>query len=147
MSAHNIQFHDKIIKQNDIFLFLGYWKNFIWTQKRVRISRVKRAISARAIEFLLYLVEIPPCFIRETSFLISHLLSGTPSNLRSECEVTASRQNLLPTIAESFTLFMTGLCCMKMKSNTVDSHYLKLEGTRFEITVVWDPRSWNVRYI
>ena len=46
MSIHNIQFHDKIRK----FVYLSYWKNFLGTQKRVRISHGKRAIGVRAIE-------------------------------------------------------------------------------------------------
>ena len=49
MSTHNIPFHDKI-RFPLIFVFLSYRKNFIGTQKRVRNSRGKQAIGARAIE-------------------------------------------------------------------------------------------------
>ena len=49
MSIHNIQFHDKI-KIPYIFVFLSYRKNFVGTQKRVRISRGKRTIDVRVIE-------------------------------------------------------------------------------------------------
>ena len=35
--------------------FLSYQKNFVWTQKLVRISHVKRAICVRIIEVSLYL--------------------------------------------------------------------------------------------
>ena len=48
MSTHNIQFHDKI-KFPKIF-FLSYLKNYVGTQKLVRISHDKRAIGIRAIE-------------------------------------------------------------------------------------------------
>ena len=37
-----------------IFVFLSYRKNFVGTQKRVRISHDKRAIDVRAIEIRLY---------------------------------------------------------------------------------------------
>ena len=50
MSTHNIQFHDKIRKFPLVFVFLSYWKNFVGTQKRVRINHGKRAIRVRAIE-------------------------------------------------------------------------------------------------
>ena len=55
MITHNIQFHDKIIKNPKIFVFLSYWKNFVGTEKRVRIIHGKRAIRVRAIEVILYL--------------------------------------------------------------------------------------------
>ena len=51
---HKIQFHDKIRKFPYIFVFLSYRKNFVGTQKRVRISHGKRAIGVRAIEVRLY---------------------------------------------------------------------------------------------
>ena len=54
MSTHNIQFDDKIRKQ--IFVFLSYWKDFVRTEKRVRIIQGKRAIRVRAIEIILYFV-------------------------------------------------------------------------------------------
>ena len=54
MSTHNIQFHDKIRTFTWIFVFSTYRKNFIGTQKRVRIIHGKRAIGVRAIEVLLY---------------------------------------------------------------------------------------------
>ena len=50
MSAHNIQFHNKIRKFPLIIVFLSYQKNFTGTQKRVRISHGKQAIHAKAIE-------------------------------------------------------------------------------------------------
>ena len=50
MSAHNIQFHDRIRTFPHIFFSLSYIKNFVGTQKRVRISHGKRAIGVRAIE-------------------------------------------------------------------------------------------------
>ena len=50
MSTHNIQFHDKIRKIPQIFVFLSYWKDFVGTEKRVRIIQGKRAIRVRAIE-------------------------------------------------------------------------------------------------
>ena len=58
MSTHNIQFHDKIRKFPKIFVFLSYWKNFVGTQKRVRISHGKRAIGVRVIEVRLYINNI-----------------------------------------------------------------------------------------
>ena len=51
MSTHNIQFHDKIRKFSLIFGFWSYQKNFIGTQKQIRISHGKRAICVRSIEF------------------------------------------------------------------------------------------------
>ena len=50
MSTHNIQFHDKVRKIHLIFVFLSYRKNFVGTEKRVRISHGKRPIGVRAIE-------------------------------------------------------------------------------------------------
>ena len=35
MSTHNIQFHDKIRKNPNIFVFLSYLKGFVGTEKRV----------------------------------------------------------------------------------------------------------------
>ena len=55
MSTHNIQFHDKIRIFTLIFVFWTYRKNFIGTQKRVRMIHGKRAIGVRDIEVLLYL--------------------------------------------------------------------------------------------
>ena len=37
-----------------MFVFLSYWKNFVGTEKRVRIIQGKRAIRVRAIEVILY---------------------------------------------------------------------------------------------
>ena len=54
MSTHNIQFHN-ILKKYIIFVFLSYWKNFVGTEKRVRIIHGKRAIRVRAIEVIPYL--------------------------------------------------------------------------------------------
>ena len=50
MSTHNIQFQNKIRKFPAILVFLSYRKNFVGTQKLVRISHGKRAIGVRAIE-------------------------------------------------------------------------------------------------
>ena len=50
MSTHNIQFRDKMRKFPLIFVFLSCRKNFVGTQKQVRISHGKRAIGDRAIE-------------------------------------------------------------------------------------------------
>ena len=54
MSAHKIQFHDKIRKKILIICFLELSKKIIGTQKRVRISHGKRVIGVRAIEVRLY---------------------------------------------------------------------------------------------
>ena len=56
MSTHNIQFHDKIRKFPLVFVFLSYRKNFVGTQKRVRINHGKQAIGVRAIDVRLYFV-------------------------------------------------------------------------------------------
>ena len=57
MSTHNMQFRDKIIieKKHYILVFLSYRKNFVGTQKRVRISHGKRVISVQIIEVFLYM--------------------------------------------------------------------------------------------
>ena len=47
-SVHTI-YNFMIRKFPKLFVFLSYWKNFVGTQKRVRISHGKRAISVRAI--------------------------------------------------------------------------------------------------
>ena len=54
MSTNIIKFHDKIRNFPLIFVFRSYWKNFVGTQQRVRISHGKRAIGVQAIEFRLY---------------------------------------------------------------------------------------------
>ena len=54
MSTHNIQCHDKMRKNPSIFVFLSYWKDFVGTEKRVRIIQGKRAIRVRTIEVILY---------------------------------------------------------------------------------------------
>ena len=59
MNIHKIHFHDKIKNNPEIFLhvsFLSYRKNFLGTQKQVRISHGKRAIDVRVIEVLLFIV-------------------------------------------------------------------------------------------
>ena len=53
MSTHNIQFHDKMRKFPYIFVFLSCRKNFIGTQKRVRMSHGKRAIGVGAIDYII----------------------------------------------------------------------------------------------
>ena len=59
MRTHNIHFHNKIGKKKQalkyplIFDFLSCRKNFLGTQKRVRISNGKRVIGIRVIEVLL----------------------------------------------------------------------------------------------
>ena len=50
MSTHNIQFRDKNEKISLYICFLSCRKNFVGTQKRVRISHGKRAIGVRANE-------------------------------------------------------------------------------------------------
>ena len=55
MSTHNIQFNYKIRKSPYIFVFLSYWKDFVGTEKRVRIIHGKQAIRVRAIEVILYM--------------------------------------------------------------------------------------------
>ena len=55
MSTHNKQCHDKITKFPLTFVFMSYRKNFLGTQKRVRISHGKRVIGVRAIEVDLYI--------------------------------------------------------------------------------------------
>ena len=55
MSTYNIHFNDKIRKKIPKYLFsLSYWKNFVGTEKRVRIIHGKRAICVRANEVILY---------------------------------------------------------------------------------------------
>ena len=57
MSAHNMHFHDKIGKKSsDIPKYLCCRKNFLRTQKRVRISHGKRVIGVGLIKGLLYLL-------------------------------------------------------------------------------------------
>ena len=58
MSTHNIQFHDKIRKKSLNICFLELLKNFVGTEKRVRIIHCKRAIHVRAIEVILYIENI-----------------------------------------------------------------------------------------
>ena len=58
MSTHNIQFHHKIRKNPKIFVLLSYWKDFIGTEKSVRIIQGKRAIRVRAIEVILYIAAV-----------------------------------------------------------------------------------------
>ena len=53
MSTDTIQFHDKIRKNHLIFVFLSYLKNFIGTEKKVRIIQGKLAIRVRVIEVIL----------------------------------------------------------------------------------------------
>ena len=43
----------KLEKNPLIFIFLSYWKDFVGTEKRVRIIQGKRAIRVRAIEVIL----------------------------------------------------------------------------------------------
>ena len=54
MSTHNIRFHDKIRKFPFVFVFLSYGRNFVGTQKRVRINHGKLAIGVQAIKVGLY---------------------------------------------------------------------------------------------
>ena len=55
MCTHNIQYYDKIRKFSLRYVFLSKLKNFVATQKRVRISHGKRAIGVRAVEVRLYM--------------------------------------------------------------------------------------------
>ena len=82
MSTHNIQFHDKIRKFPLVSVFLSYQKNFVGTQKRVRISHDERAIGDRAIEIRLYVQHrinninaVKVCFLLEASIHIFICLS------------------------------------------------------------------------
>ena len=50
LSTDNMLFHYEIRNVSEIFFFfLDYWKNFVGTHKRVRISNGKPAIGVRAI--------------------------------------------------------------------------------------------------
>ena len=60
MSTLNIQFHNKMTTFHQIFVLLIHQKTLVGTQKRVRISHGKRAISVRAIEVRLYLLRRRP---------------------------------------------------------------------------------------
>ena len=60
MSIHNIHFHDckntkTSLKFPAIFVFLSLRKNFLGTQKRVRINHDKRAIGLKIIKVLLFI--------------------------------------------------------------------------------------------
>ena len=55
MSTHNIQFHDKIRKKNLNISFLSYCRDFVGTEKIVRIIQGKLAIRVQATEVILYL--------------------------------------------------------------------------------------------
>ena len=57
MSILNIQFHDKITTFPQIFVLLIYRKNFVGTEKRVRISHDKRAIGFELSRFDCKLIE------------------------------------------------------------------------------------------
>ena len=50
-----------------MFVFLSYWKDFVGTEKRVRIIHGKRAIRVRAIEVILYNIGMLSVLIRITS--------------------------------------------------------------------------------
>ena len=52
-TQHTIPWWNKK-KNHQIFVFLSYWKNFVGTEKRVRIIHVKRAIRVPTIEVILY---------------------------------------------------------------------------------------------
>ena len=60
-TQHTIPWYNK--KKNkkkktlNIF-FLSYWKDFVGTEKRVRIVHGKRAIRVRAIEVILYIFDV-----------------------------------------------------------------------------------------
>ena len=60
MSTYDIHFHDKIIENIPnyllCFFFFSYQKNFLGTPKRVQMNHGKRAIIARVIEVLLYVI-------------------------------------------------------------------------------------------
>ena len=58
MNTLNIPFHDKIRKLPEIFLW-SYRKNFVGTQKQVRIKHGKRVIGVPVIEVLLYIQTAP----------------------------------------------------------------------------------------
>ena len=54
-SIHSMQCHNKIRKFPLLFVLLNYRKNFVRTQKRVRIGHGKLAIGDRAIEVRLHI--------------------------------------------------------------------------------------------
>ena len=54
MSTLDILFHDKLRRFPEIFVLLSYRKNFVGTQKLVRINHGKRAIGVRAVEVQLH---------------------------------------------------------------------------------------------
>ena len=51
MSTFNIQFYGKIRKFPTIFVFLSYRKNFVGTQKRVRITMVNEPSRFEVLRF------------------------------------------------------------------------------------------------
>ena len=57
MSTHNIQFHDKVRKCPLVFVFLNYRKNFVGTQKRVRINHGFRALEVRLYIYINFFSE------------------------------------------------------------------------------------------
>ena len=70
MSTRYMQFHDKKISLN--ICFLGYRKNFVGTQRRVRIIQGKRAIGVRVIEVFpgSFLLSVPRRFFCCSSSLL-----------------------------------------------------------------------------
>ena len=58
MRTHNIhvQFHDKIISLYMYFCFWSYLKNYVGTQKQVRISHGERTFGVLAIKVWLYYI-------------------------------------------------------------------------------------------
>ena len=51
MSAHNIQFHDKIRKFPYVFVFLSYRKNFLRTHKRFELAMVNEPSVFELLRF------------------------------------------------------------------------------------------------
>ena len=51
MSTHNIQFHDKIRKFPQIFVFMSYRKNFVWTNNEFESSMVNEPSLFELLRF------------------------------------------------------------------------------------------------
>ena len=56
MSTHNIQFHYIKRKFPQIFVLLGYQKNFVVTQKQVLIIQAEQAIGVLVIKVFMYTI-------------------------------------------------------------------------------------------
>ena len=79
----NIKSHDKIRKKSLNICFLQYWKNFVGTEKRVRIIQGKRAIRIRAIEVILYIARSAKCSTKPLSQILTTILTAVKERLRN----------------------------------------------------------------